>query len=579
MIKLELEKPERRMPMKRLYRYCLNTMVMLVAMLCVATVSWSAIIIQDVIPSDVTPSGFAVIWQTSEYAVPGISIFSDPDGTTEITSQLEITPLPLYSGNPGIAGEYEQEAELENLRLMAKSNGLMKIRVAGCLPQTTYYYRISSAGAGGEVAVWPAGTLPSVTTTRENSFIADSKQLLVTVDDQGGAINPAGWLVSGAEVPPVGGEALFGVSSYVGDGAAVNQAYINLSNLFGADGLNWTLSGTREIILEIRRGWGSTTVYKTISLDFSNNFSVSSVIEILTEPDTDNDGIPDPWEISNFGDLTTVGLTTDFDGDGLLDIDEYSNNTDPKDSDSDGDGMPDGYEVANSLDPLDDGSIDPNNGPDGDPDGDAHTNIDEHLAGSSSNDINSRPVDINIALHKGLNIFGYPVTESTGLTSFELLTLAGDNTEIEKILVYDKINNIYKEVFYDGTGPAGDSIAIGFGDGIMVYSMVDKTISFNPVIRPFNSYIECAPVDLAAGLNVTTFPCVPSGYTSYTLLADIRVAGGDTSVSSLQRYNPGTGEFDTAAYHNGQLIGVDFPIVAGEGYFIYMKQGLAGFSP
>src|SRR3989304_8527664 len=564
---------------RKMNRHLINTIIILVALLCPAAMSWSAIIIQDVSPSDVTPSGFSIIWQTSEYAVPGISIFSDPDGTTEITNQFEITPMPLYSGNPAITGEYEQGAELENIRSLAKSNGLMKIRVEGCLPQTTYYYRISSAGAGGEVAVWPAGTLPSVTTTKENSFISDSKQLLVTVDDQGGAITPAGWLVRGAEVPPVGGEALFGVSSYVGDGAAVNQAYINLSNLFGADGLNLTPTGTREIILEIRRGWGGATVYKTITLDFSNNFSVSSVIEILTEPDTDNDGIPDPWEISNFGDLTTAGLTTDFDGDGLLDIDEYSNNTDPKDSDSDDDGMPDGYEVANSLDPLDDGSIDPNNGPDGDPDGDAHTNIDEHLAGSSSNDINSRPVDINIALHKGLNIFGYPVTESTGLTSFELLTLAGDNTEIEKILVYDKINNIYKEVFYDGTGPAGDSIAIGFGDGIMVYSMVDKTISFNPVIRPFNSYIECAPVDLVAGLNVTTFPCVPSGYTSYTLLADIRVAGGDTSVSSLQRYNPGTGEFDTAAYHNGQLIGVDFTIVAGEGYFIYMKQGLAGFSP
>src|SRR3989304_8742737 len=183
--------------MKQLYSYFVNAIIILIALLCPAAMSWSAIIIQDVSPSDVTPSGFSIIWQTSEYAVPGISIFSDPDGTTEITNQLEITPLPLYSGNPGIAGEYEQEAELENIRLMAKSNGLMKIRVEGCLPQTTYYYRISSAGAGGEVAVWPAGTLTSVTTTKENSFISDSKQLLVTVDDQGGAINTTGWIVSG----------------------------------------------------------------------------------------------------------------------------------------------------------------------------------------------------------------------------------------------------------------------------------------------------------------------------------------------------------------------------------------------
>src|SRR3989304_5499024 len=197
---------------RKMNRHLINTIIILVALLCPAAMSWSAIIIQDVSPSDVTPSGFAVIWQTSEYAVPGISIFSDPDGTAEITSQLEITPMPLYSGNPAIAGGYEQEAELENIRFMAKSNGLMKIRVAGCLPETTYYYRISAAGAGGEVAVWPAGTLTSVTTTKENSFIADSKQLLVTVDKQGGVINPSGWLFSGAKAPPVGGDALFGVS-------------------------------------------------------------------------------------------------------------------------------------------------------------------------------------------------------------------------------------------------------------------------------------------------------------------------------------------------------------------------------
>src|SRR4030065_2384536 len=123
--------------MKQLHSYFVNAIIILIALLCPATISWSAIIIQDVSPSDVTPSGFSIIWQTSEYAVPGISIFSDPDGTTEITNQFEITPMPLYSGNPAMTGEYEQGAELENIRSLARSNGLMKIRVEGCLPQTT----------------------------------------------------------------------------------------------------------------------------------------------------------------------------------------------------------------------------------------------------------------------------------------------------------------------------------------------------------------------------------------------------------------------------------------------------------
>src|SRR3990172_560750 len=556
---------------RKMNRHLINTIIILVALLCPAAVSWSAVIIQDVSPSDVTPSGFAVIWQTSESVVPGISIFSDPDGTAEITSQFEITPMPLYSGNPAIAGEYEQEAELGNIRFMARSNGLMKIRVDGCLPLTTYYYRISSEGAGGETAVWPSGALASVTTTKENSFISDSKQLLVTVDDQGGAINTTGWIVSGAEVPPVGGEALFGVSSYVGDGAGAKQAYINLSNLFGADGLNLTPTGTRDIILEIRRGLGSATVYKTIRLDFTNNFSVSSVYEIATEPDTDGDGIPDPWEISQFGNLTTAGTDTDYDGDGLLDIDEYRNNTDPKNPDTDGDGMPDGYEVANGLDPSDDGTTDPNNGPAGDPDNDNATNIEEFNAGSGAKNGNSVPVNIDIMLHSGFNIFGYPLSVPT--TSYDLLAVLGDITEIEKILVYDNAAGSYSTTYYEGSVPAGDYADIGYGDGIIVYSKGDKTVSFNPTELPHNSYVECLAVDLNAGLNVVTFPCVPAGLTSFQLLEDL---GGETAVNSIQRYNEGEGQFETAVYHNGQPAGVDFPVVAGEGYLIYMKKKKKG---
>src|SRR3989304_4876755 len=543
---------------RKMNRHLINTIIILVALLCPAAMSWSAIIIQDVSPSDVTPSGFSIIWQTSEYAVPGISIFSDPDGTTEITNQFEITPMPLYSGNPAITGEYEQGAELENIRSLAKSNGLMKIRVEGCLPQTTYYYRISSEGAGGETAVWPSGTLASVTTAKENSFIADSKQLLVTVDDEAGAINTTGWLVSAAEAPPVGGEALFGVSSYVGDGGGANQAYINLSNLFGADGLNLTTAGTREIVLEIRRGWGSATVYKTISLDFSNNFSVSSVYEIATEPDADGDGIPDPWEMSIFGDLTTASDTTDFDGDGLLDIDEYRNNTDPKNPDSDGDGMPDGYEVANGLDPLDDGTTDPGNGPAGDPDNDGADNMEEFNAGSGAKNGNSVPVSIDIMLHSGFNIFGYQLSAPT--TSYDLLAVLGDETEIEKILVYDMDSGSYSTTYYEGAVPAGAYADIGYGDGIIVYSKGDKTVSFNPTELPHNSYVECLAVDLNAGLNVVTFPWVPAGLTSFQLIADL---GGEATVSSIQRYNEGKGRFETAVYHNGQPAGVDFPVVAG----------------
>ncbi len=50
------------------------------------------------------------------------------------------------------------------------------------------------------------------------------------------------------------------------------------------------------------------------------------------------------------------------------------------DGDGDNDGLPDDWETLNGLDPNDDGSINPDNGPNGDPDGDGISNISEYLA-------------------------------------------------------------------------------------------------------------------------------------------------------------------------------------------------------
>ncbi len=73
----------------------------------------------------------------------------------------------------------------------------------------------------------------------------------------------------------------------------------------------------------------------------------------------------------------------DSDGDGLSDFDEANAGTNANDPDSDDDGLPDGWEVDFGLDPLDDGSIDPNNGPLGDPDGDLQNNALEYANGTN----------------------------------------------------------------------------------------------------------------------------------------------------------------------------------------------------
>jgi len=78
----------------------------------------------------------------------------------------------------------------------------------------------------------------------------------------------------------------------------------------------------------------------------------------------------DGWELKyGLNPLTDDG-SDDKDGDGLSNLGEYTNNTDPTDSDTDGDAMPDGWEVDNNLDPLVDDANE-------DPDEDGLTNRDE----------------------------------------------------------------------------------------------------------------------------------------------------------------------------------------------------------
>ena len=84
-----------------------------------------------------------------------------------------------------------------------------------------------------------------------------------------------------------------------------------------------------------------------------------------------NNGAAQPLPASVFPSSVVVGFNPngDPDGDGLRNQDELLAGTNPNNADTDGDGLTDGFEVRGGLNPLDNGTLNVNNGPNGDPDG------------------------------------------------------------------------------------------------------------------------------------------------------------------------------------------------------------------
>ena len=100
--------------------------------------------------------------------------------------------------------------------------------------------------------------------------------------------------------------------------------------------------------------------------------------------DKDVDGLPDDWEISQFSNITTANATSDYDSDGLSDLDEHNSGTDPKNRDSDADGMADGWEKQHNLNPLQNDAL-------VDSDNDGFSNLREYLSGSDPQNDNDKP--------------------------------------------------------------------------------------------------------------------------------------------------------------------------------------------
>ena len=166
-----------------------------------------------------------------------------------------------------------------------------------------------------------------------------------------------------------------------------------------------------------------------------------------------------------------------------------------------------------------------------------------------------------VHLKKGFNLIAIPadVTKQPDLRDW--LPMLGNSSEIEKVMVYD--GQAGKFITLIPGDPSNPGFTLEGGEGLIVYAMQDKEITFTSVL--------CSTHYLRPGFNLVGFACPENGYSAYQLLNNL----GYENISSIQRYSTDKGVFETAGFGpDGQVVGVDFPIVRGEGYFIFMKGGV-----
>lgn len=159
--------------------------------------------------------------------------------------------------------------------------------------------------------------------------------------------------------------------------------------------------------------------------------------------DSDQDGIPDAWELTHGLDPNSaLDAALDPDGDGFTNLQEYQRGTDMNNADTDGDGLTDSQEVAIGTDPLkadtdgdgmpdkweDDNGTDPLVADaDADPDHEGLSNKGEYRAGSDPLDSDSDDDGVNDA-DEALLYLSDPLSVDFDGTVVDAITIAGSAT-------------------------------------------------------------------------------------------------------------------------------------------------------
>ena len=217
--------------------------------------------------------------------------------------------------------------------------------------------------------------------------------------------------------------------------------------------------------------------------------SAVTLEEVAKAEDSDSDGLSDPWEIENFGDLTSQAGSGDPDGEGLDNVGEFNAKSDPNKPDTDLDNLNDREEV--------DAGSNPNNpDTDGDGLGDA-AEVKIHgtnpAAADTDGDRLSDPAEIDPFKTNPLKAD----TDGDGVNDYDELRLGTDPLDKDSVRTATRIGA------FTG-GDAGEGLDL---DGTFLYAIhlgtdFDAGQIRDAYFTPDMDFSQTPPAPLVPGVNV-----------------------------------------------------------------------------
>lgn len=315
-----------------------------------------------------------------------------------------------------------------------------------------------------------------------------------------------------------------GASTLIGD---IDPYYLNYQSGLTIDGFGnlWAADSNGFVMLINKE---TAAIEYVVGTD-----SELTSLALFNIVDVDQDGMHDPWEILyglNPNDASDG--TSDLDGDGLLNYQEYSYRTNPDNSDSDSDGLTDGEEVSTYMSDPASSDTDDDSMHDGwevsfgldllvddaalDLDGDGISNILEFKLNTLPNDGTSVPtaplavaytynnelveLDLTSGEIENIQTFDYSLS-LTGLDYSSDQVLFGMNDNNGSLIRFDQNNSTYEEIGSINNYVYQPSLAI-----------IDNTTA----IVASNGYLYDIDITTGAVSEIGTIPL----YNTYSLAYD-----------------------------------------------------------